>query len=82
MMELPIYRPPVAKNLFFLVFEKTKSFVLGAGKIILIISLVLWFLASFGPAPDPDPGSMGDGISVRQRPALEDSYAGILGKGY
>jgi len=80
MMELPIYRPPVAKNLFFLVFEKTKSFVLGAGKIILIISLVLWFLASFGPAPDPVPGGMSEAASVRQRPALEDSYAGILGK--
>jgi ferrous iron transport protein B len=81
MMELPVYRPPVAKNLFFLVFEKTKSFVLGAGKIILIISLVLWFLASFGPGDNKDQSS-GEVISAEanQRPALEESYAGILGK--
>lgn len=82
MMELPIYRPPVAKNLFFLVFEKTKSFVVGAGKIILIISMVLWFLASFGPAPKQT--AMNDGIELSTsgmtRPAIEDSYAGILGK--
>ena len=78
MIELPVYRAPVGKNLFYLVFEKTKSFVVGAGKIILLISLVLWFLASYGPGslerkfsdggPDPD--------KIR----LEESYAGILGK--
>lgn len=81
MMELPIYRPPVSKNLFFLVFEKTKSFVVGAGKIILIISLVLWFLASFGPGPNKASLST-DSVSTetRQRPPLEESYAGILGK--
>lgn len=80
MMELPIYRPPVTKNLFFLVFEKTKSFVIGAGKIILIISLVLWFLASFGPGPGTS--NQGETLSegTRQRPPLEESYAGILGK--
>ncbi len=82
MMELPIYRPPVAKNLFLLVFEKTKSFVLGAGKIILIISMVLWFLASFGPSPDHPKLSDAqvETSQARQRPAIEDSYAGILGK--
>jgi ferrous iron transport protein B len=82
MMELPIYRPPVAKNLFLLVFEKTKSFVVGAGKIILMISMVLWFLASFGPAPDGPVVSQEGATTAqeRQRPAIEDSYAGILGK--
>ena len=81
MMELPIYRPPVPKNLFFLVFEKTKSFVLGAGKIILIISLALWFLASFGPGPSTsNPAGESLSTETRQRPPLEESYAGILGK--
>jgi ferrous iron transport protein B len=81
MMELPIYRPPVAKNLFYLVFEKTKSFVLGAGKIILIISLVLWFLASFGPHRNiPQVEGQAQVSQQQQRPALENSYAGILGK--
>jgi ferrous iron transport protein B len=37
------------KNVGLTVLEKTKSFVFGAGKIILAISIVLWFLASYGP---------------------------------
>lgn len=49
MMELPDYKPPIWKNVFISVWEKVMSFVAGAGKIIMIISLVLWFLASFGP---------------------------------
>ena len=81
MMELPVYRPPVMKNLFFLVFEKTKSFVVGAGKIILIISLVLWFLASFGPKRNiPQVADQTTTTKAHQSPQLADSYAGILGK--
>ena len=80
MMELPVYRAPVAKNLFYLVFEKTKSFVVGAGKIILLISMVLWFLASFGPSKS-SVDTMGNASSdPHETPALEDSYAGIAGK--
>ncbi len=48
MMEMPTYRWPLAKNVFYTVVEKTKSFVFGAGKIILAISIVLWFLGSYG----------------------------------
>lgn len=81
MMELPVYRPPVIKNLFYLVIEKTKSFVLGAGKIIIIISLVLWFLASFGPAMKSLAGeSQPMDKSHIAKLAIQDSYAGILGK--
>jgi ferrous iron transport protein B len=81
MMELPVYRRPVTKNLVFLVFEKTKAFVLGAGKIILIISLILWFLASFGPA-DKKLASTETGVStfIQEKPPLDKSFAGILGK--
>lgn len=50
MLELPAYKMPHWKNVFFDVYDKVKSFVLGAGKIILIVSIILWFLASFGPA--------------------------------
>lgn len=49
MLELPEYRKPHWKNVFYTLYEKVSSFVFGAGKIILIVSLVLWFLASFGP---------------------------------
>lgn len=50
MLELPAYKMPHWKNVFFNVYDKVKSFVIGAGKIILVVSIVLWFLASFGPS--------------------------------
>ncbi|MFS4416087.1 ferrous iron transport protein B [Maribacter sp. 2307ULW6-5] len=47
-VEMPNYKWPLAKNVALTVIEKTKSFVVGAGKIILAISIVLWFLGSNG----------------------------------
>ncbi len=47
--EMPAYKVPLLKNVGLTVWEKTKSFVVGAGKIILAISIVLWFLAAHGP---------------------------------
>jgi ferrous iron transport protein B len=47
-VEMPNYKLPLPKNVAYTVLEKTKSFVLGAGKIILAISIILWFLGSFG----------------------------------
>nr|WP_297787455.1 ferrous iron transport protein B [uncultured Allomuricauda sp.] len=52
MVEMPTYRLPLLKNVVYTVIEKTKSFVLGAGKIILAISIVLWFLGSNGYSDD------------------------------
>ncbi|MCV6631099.1 MAG: ferrous iron transport protein B [Flavobacteriaceae bacterium] len=49
LIELPNYKTPLPKNVGLTVWEKTKSFVLGAGKIILAISIVIWFLAAHGP---------------------------------
>ncbi|QGY46833.1 ferrous iron transport protein B [Maribellus comscasis] len=50
--EMPAYKLPLLKNIVYTVIEKTKSFVVGAGKIILAISIVLWFLASNGPGEE------------------------------
>ena len=47
-VEMPNYKLPLLKNVGLTVLEKTKAFVFGAGKIILAISIVLWFLASYG----------------------------------
>jgi ferrous iron transport protein B len=47
-VEMPNYKLPLLKNVAFTVWEKTKSFVFGAGKIILAISIILWFLGSNG----------------------------------
>ncbi len=93
MIELPDYRLPVFKNVFLNVWEKVKTFVLEAGKVILVISVVLWFLASFGPGSalqmaekeaieiaeekNLDEKTTADLIASRQ---IEASYAGILGK--
>jgi len=47
-IEMPSYKLPLLKNVAYTVWEKTKSFVFGAGKIILAISIILWFLGSNG----------------------------------
>jgi ferrous iron transport protein B len=47
-VEMPNYKLPLIKNVAYTVLEKTKSFVFGAGKIILAISIILWFLGSNG----------------------------------
>ncbi|WP_257666202.1 ferrous iron transport protein B [Parapedobacter tibetensis] len=47
-MEMPTYKYPVVRNVLLNVWDKTMGFVLGAGKIILAISIILWVLGSFG----------------------------------
>ena len=51
-VEMPTYKLPLFKNVAYTVLEKTKSFVFGAGKIILAISIILWFLGSNGFSND------------------------------
>lgn len=51
-VEMPNYKFPLLKNVAYTVLEKTKSFVFGAGKIILAISIILWFLGSNGFSND------------------------------
>lgn len=51
-IEMPNYKLPIFKNVVITVIEKTKSFIFGAGKIILAFSIILWFLASYGPGKD------------------------------
>ncbi|MEC5147763.1 ferrous iron transport protein B [Chitinophaga sp. 212800010-3] len=49
-MELPVYRSPRWANVGTTMVEKAKIFVKDAGKVIVVISVILWFLASYGPA--------------------------------
>jgi ferrous iron transport protein B len=91
-VEMPNYKLPSIKNVFFEVLEKTKSFVLEAGKIILALSIILWFLASNGPSSFQNAekntiqNSAYQNLSekeLQQKIAsakLENSYIGILGK--
>ncbi len=91
-IEMPNYKLPLFKNVVITVIEKTKSFILGAGKIILAISIVLWFLASNGPDDfefaekivhtNPENASLSeDELSTKVASfKLENSYIGIIGK--
>jgi ferrous iron transport protein B len=92
-MELPVYRMPRWGNVLYTMYEKSKTFVLEAGKVIIAISIVLWVLASYGPASRFDSIEkkyaqielQKDSVQVstieRDKSAdkLENSYAGILG---
>lgn len=49
MLELPSYQMPVWRNVFLEMWDKVKSFLVEAGKIIFFVSIILWFLASYGP---------------------------------
>ncbi len=65
-IELPEYRMPHWKNVWLSVWEKVVAFVSGAGKIILVVSIVLWALSRFGP---------GDSIAVATEQAHTDAIA-------
>jgi ferrous iron transport protein B len=92
-VEMPNYKLPLFKNVGINVIEKTKAFVYGAGKIILAISIVLWFMASYGPGEkfnnaativaentksNPLPEAEFENAVASQK--LENSYIGIMGK--
>lgn len=94
-MELPVYRMPRWKNVIFTMYEKSKTFVLEAGKVIIAISIVLWVLASYGPGKRFEnieqkyttiESTSKDSVQLasleRDKAAekLENSYAGILGQ--
>ena len=90
-VEMPNYKLPLLKNVLITVFEKTKTFVFEAGKIILAISVILWVLASYGPG---DKFNNAEAIVAEQYANLSDakiddkvaayrlehSYIGIIGK--
>jgi ferrous iron transport protein B len=92
-MELPLYKWPRLYNVLITIFEKTKSFVWEAGRIILAISIVLWVLASYGPSDKLKNAEKtisekyaGENLSDKQLNTkvasykLEHSYAGVIGK--
>ncbi|MGR3808934.1 ferrous iron transport protein B [Jiulongibacter sp. NS-SX5] len=90
-MELPTYKKPRWSQVFFTVYEKVKTFVFEAGKVILAISIVLWVLSSYGPG---EQFSNAEDIVSSQYQSLneeefenklasyklENSYAGHFGK--
>lgn len=93
LLELPNLKAPVWRNVGFTVLEKIKIFVFDAGKIILAISVVLWFMASYGPGDTIEKSSQelmksnrylkssdDQKQSMKSSVMLEHSYIGNLGK--
>ena len=76
-LEMPRYQAPKLKNVAFNVYEKSKAFVWGAGRIIVTISLVLWVLGSYGPASFQ---TNEDSKELVPQTSLEESFVGIMGK--
>jgi ferrous iron transport protein B len=92
-LELPLYRPPRIKNILQTMLQKAKVFVFDAGKIIMIISLILWILCNYGPSLERkhiietytenvyiNPANQTEYAKERDSKLLENSYAGISGK--
>ena len=90
-VEMPNYKLPLLKNVGITVWEKTRTFVTEAGKIILAISILLWILASYGPGKDFNnaeqiikenyPELNANALEIKTNAyKLEHSYIGILGK--
>jgi ferrous iron transport protein B len=79
-LELPMYRAPRWNNILLTMINKARIFVTDAGKVIIVISLILWALSSFGPGGAVTPGRPGSPPSDRQSVQLENSYAGHLGR--
>ncbi len=91
-IEMPSYKMPLFRNVFYTVLEKTKAFVLNAGKIILAVSVILWFLASHGGETfDNAEEIVSSKIENRNLPEeelntkvasfqIENSYIGMMGK--
>ncbi|MER3472235.1 MAG: ferrous iron transport protein B [Chitinophagaceae bacterium] len=92
-LELPIYRPPRVKNITQAMVNKAKIFVTDAGRIIMVISLILWALSTFGPARRMSAVEakhdqlkaqnvvVPDSLELEYRSEkLSNSYAGLLGR--
>ncbi len=68
MMELPSYHLPNVRNVGIGLWQRVAIFMKRVGGVILVLTIALWFLASFPGAPEG-----------ATRPAIEYSLAGTLG---
>lgn len=92
-LELPTYRAPRWKNALTTMIEKAKIFAFDAGKVIMMISLLLWVLSSYGPKQKMAAVTEKYDLLVKNNPQqeaelnkerntalLQNSFAGTLGK--
>jgi ferrous iron transport protein B len=92
-LELPVYRGPRWGNALTTMIEKAKIFVFDAGKVIMVISLLLWALSTYGPKQKmqtvtakydqlvaANPSQTNELNKQRKTELLQNSFAGTLGK--
>lgn len=72
-MDLPTYKMPLFAYDFKLVLGKVWEFITGAGKIIFLVSIVIWFFSYIGPSQNQT-----DYVSTDVK--LEHSYLAQMGK--
>ncbi|MBE7179384.1 MAG: ferrous iron transport protein B, partial [Mucilaginibacter polytrichastri] len=87
-MELPVYRMPRWSNVLVTMYERSKTFVLQAGKVIIAVSIILWVMSSYGPpgafksieekyaAKSAQQANMADAERDESSEKLEASFAG------
>jgi ferrous iron transport protein B len=91
-LELPVYRAPRWKNVLVTMLSKAKIFVFEAGRVIIVISLILWVLSTYGPPERMERVAAQFDEQIARNPAqqetlerekntalLQNSYAGIMG---
>jgi ferrous iron transport protein B len=89
-LELPTYQNPRIQTVISQAWIKCRTFLSEAGKVIIIISMILWALSSFGPkeamknaqlkAVELTKINKKDSAQIHNNQKLEASYAGHLGK--
>ena len=89
-LELPAYQVPRLQTVLHQAWLKCLSFLSEAGKVIIVISMILWFLSNFGPSKAMKTAETAAHILSQLDPShsedikttlrLEASYAGHLGK--
>jgi ferrous iron transport protein B len=92
-LELPVYRWPRWSNVGYTMVEKARIFIFDAGKIIMLISLMLWALSTYGPPKHMEalnaryeklrqeqPQNLAEIEKQYSAEHLESSFAGYLGK--
>ena len=84
-MEMPSYKIPDYKTVLYTIIEKVKVFLFDAGKVIIAISIILWFLSSYAPSGkfeqiEQDYATVENSEIIIPSKKLEVSYAGIIGK--
>lgn len=88
LLELPSYKSPNLRNAFYHAWQKGAVFLKQAGTVILLISMVLWVLATFPGSEPPaevlalqEAGELEAAEQLEAQAALENSFLGRLGHG-